>query len=275
MDMRYPNSAVRYRVVLLTCVLIGVVTFSTGCISHVKELREAQDQFNRAADIENSIKSDSMTYDPLVRRGQADASYRLAISILSGLIEQKREDLRKDGLLGTAYMIMALAEWRTGAYDKAMNTVSEAKREVGAFPYARDQALMAAMPGLVKNDQAYMQMRLKKYQYQGISELLASAMTDIHEGIAKTQRGDGARIYLIFAEMAALKNWLDLRGEPELYVDPLPPDFNKAREIDAWCGKAKPVWEDFMQELQLLDKDRAATLKNYWGKLLTMPETCP
>ncbi|MBP1739930.1 MAG: hypothetical protein H6Q48_2223, partial [Deltaproteobacteria bacterium] len=86
-------------------ILLFVVLMS-GCVSHIQTLRDAQDEFNRAAFIENAIKMDPKQGD-VVTLGNINASYRLSLKILSDLIAEKRADLEKDNLVGVAYTLKA------------------------------------------------------------------------------------------------------------------------------------------------------------------------
>lgn len=63
--------------------------------------------------------------------------------------------LEEDGLRGNALTLRALAQWRLGLYDKARATADEGRRTAGRQIHPRDAALLAALPGLIKNDQAY------------------------------------------------------------------------------------------------------------------------
>ena len=69
-------------------ILVFVVLMS-GCVSHIQTLREAQDEFNRAASIENAIKMDPKQGD-VAALGNINASYRLSLKMLSDLIRREK-----------------------------------------------------------------------------------------------------------------------------------------------------------------------------------------
>ncbi len=259
---------------LLLAVLWSLLV--SGCISHVKELRDAQEQFNTAAGIENRIRlnSDGEAGDAVVLRGQADAAYRLSAVMLAEVIRENRKELLRDKLLGNAYTVKALAEWRLGEYAAALHTLEESRAEKAAEIYPRDKALQTALEGLIMNDQAVAHMRARDYEYRAVKDLLSGALDSIARGITEATRGDSVRLYLCMSEMGVLKNWTDLRGEPEKYANAVPADFSKSKEIPAWCERAVPVWQAFVDELALIERERSARMREYWGRTLTMPETC-
>ncbi|MBU1054953.1 MAG: hypothetical protein KKC46_14160 [Proteobacteria bacterium] len=257
--------------VFLVLALLSVIS---GCVSHIKELREAQNHFNSAAMLENQLKTDPLSGDALVISAQANASYHLSSKILANLIDEKEQKLRKDNLLGTAYTLKALAQWRIGQYDDAINTVGMAKsdKEIKLFP--RDRALMNALSGLIKNDQAHGHMAAKDYDYDGIKRLLLSSIEDINSQIRGT---DSLGLYLVIARLSVLKNWADLRGTPKAFTKDkiIPSDFDKGVEIKQWCVYAIPAWNEFRDALNNVQPDRADSISGFWGKRLGMPEACP
>ena len=250
--------------------------FAAGCVSHVRDLRDAEDQFSTAAGIENRIRlgEPADAGDPVMLRGQADSAYRLAIKMLSDAIEKSGKELLRDRLLGTAYTLKAMAEWRVGEYAAALRTLEESRSVKGNELFPRDRSLQDALEGLIRNDQAVAHMRARDYPYQDIKKLLTGALESIDRGLRETAKGDGVRLYLLLAKLGTLKNWIDLRGEPEQYALSWPPDFNGLSEIREWCVSADPVWSEFVRELSSLEQERAVRTRVYWGKTLTMPATC-
>src|SRR5262249_33967548 len=135
---------------------IGLLLALTNACTSVNRLREAQDSFNQAAATENAMRFDTKASDAAagiisVRSGYASAL--LSLQMLEGTKEQGQ--LRNDGLCGTALTLKALTQWRLGQFDNAVATADQAKQSAGDQIYPRDLALMTALPGLVKTDQAY------------------------------------------------------------------------------------------------------------------------
>ena len=231
------------------CVLLLLSFLIAACVSHVKELREAQSQFNQAASLENELQIAMEAGDAIAMSAMVNSSYRQTVKILSDLLDTKRQPLQEDNLLGTAYTLKAYAEWRLGDYEAAVTT-STAALEAKLFP--RDLALITALRGLIKNDQAYYHMQEKDYGYRDIKTLLEEALEDITKGLATAGKEENIRIYLLLSELIVLKNWTDLRGEPRNFAREIPADFNKQTEISAWCRSAQPVWAVFQEEVNRL-----------------------
>jgi tetratricopeptide (TPR) repeat protein len=86
----------------------------TGCTT--LHLRDAQDNFNKAAEIEfKALDQSLLSDDPNANPGDALAAlneYRLAHNLAEELIEEKSDELRRDSLLGAAYILNAMALWR-------------------------------------------------------------------------------------------------------------------------------------------------------------------
>jgi tetratricopeptide (TPR) repeat protein len=254
------------------CVLLLLSFLIAACVSHVKELREAQSQFNQAASLENELQIDMEAGDAIAVSSMVMSSYRQTVKILSDLLDTKRQPLQEDNLLGTAYTLKAYAEWRLGDYEAAVTT-STAALEAKLFP--RDLALITALRGLIKNDQAYYHMQEKDYAYRDIKRLLEEALEDITKGLATAGKEENIRIYLLLSELIVLKNWTDLRGEPRNFAREIPADLNKQTEISAWCRSAQPVWAVFQEEVNRLRPDEAPALIQDWSDTLAVEETCP
>ena len=267
------------RMVMSSIVLpvLIIIIFISGCVSHVNELREAQDHFNTAASIENQIKAGDVSGDRIVLQARASTSYHLALNTASDLLQNKKQDLQDDGLLGSAYSLKALSEWRIGNYAAAIATLNVVNRspDIQSQLFPRDMALIQALSGLIKIDQAALHMTAGDYEYENIRTLLIEAMEDIDSGMTLARAGDRVRLYLALARLAAVKNWADLRGEPEKYAKDVASDFNKIQEISQWCKYAVPAWDAFEGEVTRIDEQEALLLNQYWGKRLAIIETCP
>ncbi|MFQ5685114.1 MAG: hypothetical protein ACE5GV_00490 [Candidatus Scalindua sp.] len=260
---------------LNTVALISVILILvTGCVSHIKELREAQNQINSAASLENQLKVDLFATDAIAKSNQANVSYRMAQNILSNLINEKKEDLEKDNLLGSVYTLKAITEWRLGDYNTAVDTLVTIKSNSNIKLYPRDLAMTEALRGLIKNDQAYQHMLDLDYKYEDIKTLLRDSINDINSGIGVVQEGNNVRIYLAMAKLAALKNWVDLFNEPKKYALEVPTPFNSDAEQTTWCISANPAWSLFEGEMERLGTQEAMVSKKWWGDRLGLPQAC-
>jgi hypothetical protein len=250
--------------------ILLLVVFLSGCVSHIQTLRDAQEEFNRAASLENAIKMDPKQGD-VASLGNINASYRLSLTMLSGLINEKSADLEKDHLLGVAYTLKALTEWRLAEYPSALATISAVKEHPDNTLLPRDKAMVEALRGLIKNDQAYAHMVARDYSYEDIKTLLREALGDMDKGLAVPGAGENLRLYLLMAKLSTLKNWLDLKGDRSI---PKPASFNEAAEKQDWCEHAKPAWSHFAGETGRIGTQEAASLQQGWSTKLGMPGAC-
>jgi len=250
-------------------ILVFVLLLS-GCVSHIQTLRDAQEEFNRAASLENALKMDPRQGD-VATLGNIHASYRLSLKILSDLIVENRTDLEKDNLIGVAYTLKALTEWRLGEYQAALGTVRVVKDYPDNTLLPRDKAMAEALRGLIKNDQAYAHMVARNYSYGDIKTLLNESLGDMDKGLAVPGAGENLRLYLVMAKLSGLKNWLDLKGDRGF---PKPASFNEAAEKQEWCEQAKPVWNHFGTEINRLGTQEAVSLEQIWANRLGMPGAC-
>ena len=251
--------------------LILAIFLLSGCVSHVKDLRDAQDQFNMAASLENQMKLDPRNIDASAV-GSITASYRLSLTMISNLLDKNKGDLEKDNLLGVAYTLKALTEWRLGDYTSARTTAASGKQLPEGSLFPRDRALLEALPGLIKNDQAYQHLVEGNYPYVDIKRLLTESLRDLDEGMKVDSAGENLRLFFLVSKLAVLKNWLDLTGDDKIKK---PLGFKDEIEHEEWCGVAKPVWAFFTSEAERNKKGQEAEEFNlWWGRALGLPEAC-
>ena len=194
--------------------VVLLVALAAGCAS-VNRLREAQDAFNQAAASENALRFDST--QPLGSASDAPASWSVArngyASALLSLEKIDTEDqkrLRADGLWGTALTLKALSQWRLGLFSKAIATAEEAERSAGDQIYPRDRAVLAALPGLIKTDQAYAKILATNTALANIAALLIGengAVANVQTGREIADKNHPVQVYLIQAQLAAYRNF--------------------------------------------------------------------
>jgi tetratricopeptide (TPR) repeat protein len=252
-------------------ILVLWVGFFAGCASHVGQLREAQNEFNKASTLENEIRLDPNMGNAVNLSGLA-ASYRLTVQMISELIAREKGNLKKDKLIGVAYSLKALAEWRLGDYGAAVNTINSAEKYPEDMLFPRDRALLAALRGFIKNSQAYNHMAGGDYPYEDIKGLLWESLGDIQKGMAIQDAEDNLRVYFITSKLAVLKNWVDLNGDRTINK---PASFDEVKAKEEWCHQMKPVWDMFVKEMERAGSTADSALQAWWGKRLGMPGACP
>jgi hypothetical protein len=199
--------------------LLALLVVTTGCAA--SKLREAQDAFNQGAQLENSARyvGGVPAIDPRIPGSApegfgaltATAYYRRAVEALDAIGPRERRELERDRLWGGALTLQALANWRLGKWDAALQAALEARGHVETG--TRDHLLVIAMPGLIKHDQAYAALAVSSPDTAKVRRLLVGddhgALSDI-----RAARVEAAEhpidTFLIQAELAVLKNLKDL-----------------------------------------------------------------
>lgn len=284
---RTRNFAVSRRRALLALVVWAVLAVQSGCgqtvallkVSHVQELRSIQGEFNQAATLENQGRLDQSAGAAITTSAQVTTSYRSVLAGLEELLSKHAEQLKADELLGTTYVLKALTEWRLSEYEAAMATIGQIDgQDLTLQP--RDKAIVKSFRGLIMNDQAYNHMQAKSAKYADIKTLLSTAISSFQEGIASLPQNHSMRMYLVIAQLGAVKNWVDLSGEPKRYSSDgaaLDPE----KETGEICAAFKPVLATFKNEMELAksrDAESGASLEARWSRTLqvqTMASACP
>jgi hypothetical protein len=181
-----------------------------GC-ANVNRLHEAQTAFNQAAAAENTLRFDTKASDAVASLGAVRGGYASALISLDQLENSKAQtQLRKDGLWGTALTLKALSQWRLGQVEKALTTALLASQSAGDQLYPRDRAVITALPGLIKTDQAY----AKIFSNAPLSEVKAllvddnGAVANIERARLQTDKDHPVQVYLIQAQLAAYRNYV-------------------------------------------------------------------
>lgn len=187
-----------------------LLTLAAGCAS-VNRLREAQDAFNQAAAAENALRFDAKPSDAIGGLVSVRSGYASALLSLGKLAHSKDEaQLRKDGLWGTALTLKALSQWRLGQFDQAIATAQLARETAGSQIYPRDLALITALPGLVKTDQAYdkaLRTNTTLAEVEGLLIGERGAVANIQSARGQVDKDHPVQVYLIQAQLAAYRNF--------------------------------------------------------------------
>lgn len=192
-------------VVFVIMLAVSVV----GCTS-VNRLREAQDAFSRTAATENALHFDSNPTDAAANLGSMRSGYASALLSLEKIENDDEKILRRDGLWGTALTLKALCQWRLGKYPEALVTAGEAQQNAGDQSSPRDRAIVKALPGLIKTDQAYDKIVNNK-PMQEVQDLLTGptgAIAGIQNARLMVEKDHPVQVYLIQAQLAAYRNFM-------------------------------------------------------------------
>ena len=269
----------RFRATLLA--LLVATVGAAGCGTSTNRLRDAQESFNQAAAAENELRfdvglTDSSIQSPVARNTAIQNGYTSALLSLDKLEQQDVERLRADKLWGNVLALKALAQWRVGLLDQARQTAAEAQQTSGDQLLPRDQALLLALPGLIKVDEAFVALQRlpaepsatqRATTLQNVQLLITDAVTAIDKGRVAAGAGHPVQIYLIQAELAGFRNLQVAHGRLGEGDDRTLP---KARE-----STARQLLKELKCQTERL-KAQDATIVSFWeGQLTLTPEPGP
>ncbi len=220
----------------------------TGCET-ARYIRNAQNHFNQAAQQENQLLAKSLA----AYQAGADASgtasalsdYKMALSLIDRAINENREKLRQEKLLGTAYMIKAMSLWRISDLNgtppdiiESPSIVSIAENPVISSPErkelmvliptikrelsdsqqpitlgTRDRVMLIALPGLLDHDRGRLANLLDR-----ADAFFASAYNVLGEAAGAAPTDHPVHLYLVMAQLQTLNSWayaIDRLGRKE------------------------------------------------------------
>jgi hypothetical protein len=202
------RSVVEWTSAAVAIMLLLVLAAGCGSVNH---LREAQDAFNQAAAAENVQRFDASPADAVVNLAAPRSGYASALLSLSKLAPNDEKRLRQDGLWGTTLTLKALSQWRLGQFQSALASAAEAQKTAAEQLYPRDRAVLAALPGLIKTDQAYSKIQTSGTPFADVEALLIGdngAVDNIQRGRDLVDKDHPVQIYLLQAQLAAYLNYL-------------------------------------------------------------------
>lgn len=169
-----------------------------------RTLREAQDHFNRGAEIENTSRAASTA--ALLASTGAEAEYRAALAGLNAELKDHSEDLEAEGLYPTARLLKALCLWRLAALSGGgleaaraeLKDVAPLKDKLGT----RDRVLLAALPGLLDHEKGLREKDVAKAaaDFESAEKAIAAALA-----AEAPPAAHDVTLYLRLAQMAALR----------------------------------------------------------------------
>jgi len=201
--------------------LLAVALLAGGCVSHIETLRQAEQGFSRAAEMENRER-----YGDVRSAGAVESytsAYRISAKSLEKLIAQNSKELAADNLLCTAYTLHALALWRLADREDAIRQSKAALAGACAAPGAadprsetpRDHALLVALPGLARIDEASALLaqsatapadeRIKTFRR--IKADIMDAIRLLDEAERELPPGHPLRGYFALSRMGAVRVW--------------------------------------------------------------------
>lgn len=250
---------------VLLCLAV-ILQFAACGVSHIQTLREAEQTFSRAAEMDNRERLDGAA--SMAAAGGAASGYRVAESMVSELIAKKGGELRQDNLLCTAFLIEAMSLWRLGEEDAAVRVAEQGKdcaQAASRDTVPRDRALLYAVPALVRIDQANalaLNDTAGEREFDREKTEIVRALTILEEAEAMVSPDHPVRGYLMNARLAALRVW-QVAITRERLVDP-----RRGQELVACNEQAKKTWISYRFVMKChLDRDGDPSVEK-WRMLL-------
>lgn len=197
-----------------------VLTALAAACSSVNHLREAQESFNEAVALETSLRfegalAEGPTQAPLAQSTTVQNGYASTLLSLDRLESRDVDRLKRDGLWGNVLALKALAQWKLGLADDAQSTAREIQQGGAGPVHPRDRALVLALPGLIKTDEAFAALQRlpaepspaqRAATLRNVQRLVADGGEAIERGRGAVDPAHPVHVYLIQARLAALRN---------------------------------------------------------------------
>lgn len=276
--LQTPHGKSRRRMVatVLLC-LVVILQFAACGVSHIQTLREAEQTFSRAAELDNRERLDGTT--AMAVAGGAASGYRVAEKMVRDLILNSSSELKEDNLLCTAYLIEAMSLWRLGEEDAAVRVAEQGKdcaQAASRDTVPRDRALLYAVPAFVRVDQANALASndtASDRDFDRAKTEIVRALAILEEAEAMVSPDHQIRGYLVSSRLAALRVW-QVAITREKLVDP-----RRAQELVAVNEQAKKTWIAYRYFMKChLDREGDPSVEK-WRVLLGLetprqPVTC-
>ena len=208
-----------------------------GCET-TRYIRNAQTHFNQAAQQENELLAKSLTAYQAGANASGTASslsdYKMALSLVDRAINENREKLRQEKLLGTAYMIKAMSLWRISdlngtppailevpsddsSAETSVFSSPERKELIALIPTikqelndsqtpitlgTRDRVMLIALPGLLDHDRGRLANSMDR-----ADAYFSSAYTVLNEAAGAAPTDHPVHLYLVMAQLQTLNSW--------------------------------------------------------------------
>jgi hypothetical protein len=193
---------------------------AAGC-SSPSGVRTAERALNRALAIEPT----SAFFQPVINRAKdlppppemsarARQHYLDVVADIERRGAEAKESLRREGVLGDALILKALAQWRLGRLPEAQNSIREARSTGQEALDARDRALAAAFEGVVRLHNA-LNVVAEGQSFREIFELIAGpggAWRQLRSARVEARRVGATMPELLETRLAAFKVANDARS---------------------------------------------------------------
>ncbi len=257
---------IRFIVIIL---LLSAIFLSACQTSYLANYSSAQKHFNTASQIQMNLVFEPVlganAENAVIESNQIQSNFALAHKLISVIIENNEPALANDQLLGNAYTIKALSEWKLGKTDEALSTQALAQKHIDQL-FPRDRALMTALPGLIKADQANAKL-LSEEDYYVVKDLIIGshgAFVDFDNALKLVDEKHPVRFYFIMSKLAAIRT---VQVATKLLDPGKAPDERRFLNNN-YIDSLFIIFEKELKHMKLYTEPSGKKIFNYWKYLL-------
>lgn len=203
----------------LFLLLAGIVFMSSCAPAYQKDLSNSYKLYNQAVTAETAYRVQQLEKEMVNANSDATKTeFQAAYDAINSVVTKHQADLGKDDLYGNVLALKAMSELNLAKYTDATNSASQALTYLGSSKSSkksRDNALMTAIPGLIKANQLYTKMptdgkKISSGAYTNLADMARSALSDLDAGRKTVDASHPVNEYLLMSKLAVYKNWLDI-----------------------------------------------------------------
>jgi hypothetical protein len=203
----------------LFLLLAGIVFMSSCAPAYQKDLTASYKLYNQAVTAETAYRVQQLEKEMVNANSDATKTeFKAAYDAINAVIATHQADLGKDDLYGNVLALKSMSELNLEKYTDAGNSATQALTYLSSSKESqtsRDNALMTAMPGLIKAKQLSAKIptddkKISSGAYTNLADMAKSALTDLDAGRKTVDASNPVNEYLLMSKLAVYKNWLDI-----------------------------------------------------------------
>lgn len=144
--------------------------------------------------------------------------YASVLDQLNTLPKEQIASLKDSGLWGNVLMLKAMSQWRLQKYVPALETLQKIDEKTYNSLGNRDKVMLHMIPGLIKNDEFYQQLKqaqgkpVNAEEVRNIQQGFSSVLSTLHAALDKSNGNQTMRRYMLISYLGTYKNHQDACG---------------------------------------------------------------
>lgn len=219
MNQRINRPTFLFQLTLGLALLLG----SVACTPvGVNNLADIQRTFSETASKDNQFDQNllSKTSTQDLNSASLDSvsisiGYASVLEQLNKLPKEQINSFKTAGLWGNVLMLKAMSQWRLQKYVAALETLQALDKKTYAALGNRDKVMYHIIPGLIKNDEFYQQLKQAENHaptaevVNNIQQGFSSVLTTFNAALDTSMGNQQMRRYLLISYLGAYKNSQD------------------------------------------------------------------